>query len=91
MMLKVALYPFFFLPWFTGMEDRDNCEKSAKVDNSDRTGSNQRVDCINDESEFVIRDRSSISPMLKAQPRSSISPEADMFPGDFSIEDINQC
>lgn len=74
-----------------GMEDRDNCEKSAKVDNSDRTGSNQRVDCINDESEFVIRDRSSISPMLKAQPRSSISPEADMFPGDFSIEDINQC
>ncbi len=73
------------------MDDQNICEKSTKVDNSDKTGSNQSVDRINDESEFMIRDRSSISPMLKAHQRSSISPEADMFPGDFSAEYINQC
>lgn len=75
-----------FLFWFTGMGDQNNCEKPTNVDSSDRTGSIRNLDHINDESEFMIGDRSSVSPVLKAHHRSSVSPEAEMV---SSAEDIN--
>ncbi|KAF5465055.1 hypothetical protein F2P56_015087 [Juglans regia] len=68
-----------------GMGDQKNCEKSIRVENSDKTCLSQ--DHVGDESEFMIGGRSSISQMLKAQQRSSISPEEDMFSSDASAED----
>lgn len=69
-----------------GMGDQNNCEKPTNVDSSDRTGSIRNLDHINDESEFMIGDRSSVSPVLKAHHRSSVSPEAETV---SSAEDIN--
>lgn len=67
------------------MGDQKNCEKSIRVENSDKTCLSQ--DHVRDELEFMIGGRSSISQMLKGQQRSSISPEEDMFSSDASAED----
>jgi hypothetical protein len=75
-----------FLFWFTGMRCQNNCEKPTNVDSSDRTGSIQNLERINGEPEFMNGDRFSISPVLKAHQRSSVSPEAEMV---SSAEDMN--
>ncbi|KAG2726444.1 hypothetical protein I3760_01G113300 [Carya illinoinensis] len=68
-----------------GMGDQNNCEKSIHVENIDKTCLSQ--DHVGDESEFMIGGRSSVSQMRKAQQRSSISPEEDMFSSDANAED----
>lgn len=75
-----------FLFWFTGMRYQNNCEKPTNVDSSDRTGSIQNLERINEESELMNGDRFSISPVLKAHQRSSVSPEEEMV---SSAEDMN--
>lgn len=70
-----------------GMEEQNNSDKKpTNVERRDGTISSQNPDRVSDELEFMIGDRSSISPVLKAHQRSSDSPEAEMF---SSVEDIS--